>query len=256
MPNVIVITGASAGIGAATAELLAVQGHSVVLVARRRDALHDVAARCAGRAHVAVADVTRRDEVARVVGQTVATLGRIDVWINNAGLGISRMPSQLTDEDVDAMVRVNVKSVLYGMQEVLPHFVSRGDGHIINISSMLGRVPFATIRSAYCGAKHFVNALTATFRDELRQANPKIRVSLVSPGVVYTDFGNNALHGGLDSRQLPYGQTAEDVAKVIADVVESRAEDVYTRIGAHQTVIKYFSEHGSDPVAAGTGGTH
>ena len=64
------------------------------------------------------------------------------------------------------MVRANVKSALYGMQEVLPHFKARGTGHIINVSSMLGRVPFATVRSAYCGAKHFLNALTATFRAE------------------------------------------------------------------------------------------
>lgn len=247
MNKVVVITGASAGIGSATAELLASQGHSLVLVARRRAALEEVAGRCGGRGHVIVGDVTNRVDMRRVVNEAIAALGRVDVWINNAGQGISRMPSQLTDDDVDLMMRVNVKSVLYGMQEVLPHFASRGDGHIINISSMLGRMPFATIRSAYCGAKHFVNALTYTFRDEIKQAHPNIRVSLVSPGVVYTDFGNNALHGGLDSRQLPYGQTAEDVAKVIADVVASGAEDVYTRNGARAHVIKYFSEHGSDP---------
>jgi NADP-dependent 3-hydroxy acid dehydrogenase YdfG len=253
MNKVIVITGASAGIGAATAELLASKGHSVVLVARRQTKLDEVAARCGGRAHVVVADVTAREDLRHAVNDAVAACGRIDVWINNAGQGVSRMPSQLTDEDIDAMMRVNVKSVLYGMQEVLPHFVSRGDGHIINISSMLGRLPFATIRSAYCGAKHFVNALTATFRDELKQTHPNICVSLVSPGVVYTDFGTNALHGGADSRQLPYGQTPEDVAMVISDVIDSRAEDVYTRTGARDHVVRYFSEHGCDPRAA-TGG--
>lgn len=254
MNKIIMITGASAGIGAAAAELLASQGHSVGLVARRRAMLEEVAGRCGGRGQVIVADVTKREDVRRAVNDALAAHGRIDVWINNAGQGVSRMPSELTDGDVDEMMRVNVKSVLYGMQEVLPHFVSRGAGHIVNISSMLGRLPFATIRSAYCGAKHFVNALTATFRDELRQTHPNITVSLVSPGVVYTDFGNNALHGGVDSRTLPYGQTAQDVAKVIADVVESSAEDVYTRAGARQNVVKYFSEHGSDPVPAGSGG--
>ncbi|MGH9411970.1 MAG: SDR family oxidoreductase [Vicinamibacterales bacterium] len=249
MSKVIVVTGASSGVGAATAQLLALQGHTIVLVARRKDALDAVAAKCGGRAHVSVADVTQRDEVRRVAKDAIDTLGHIDVWINNAGRGITRMPSQLTDEDVDDMMTVNVKSVLYGMQEVLPHFISRGDGHIINISSMLGRMPLATMRSAYCGAKHFLNALTYTLRDELRQAHPKIAISLVSPGIVYTDFGNNAVHGGPDSRQLPYGQTPEDVASVIAGVVESRAEDVYTRRGAREQVIKYFSDHGSDPAA-------
>ena len=119
--NVVVITGASAGIGAALAELLAKQGMSLVLVARRKDALESIAARCA-RAHAIVADVAQRAEVRRVVDGAIARFGRIDVWINNVGQGISRLPSQLTDEDVDGVMRLNVKSALHGMQEVLPHF--------------------------------------------------------------------------------------------------------------------------------------
>ena len=139
--NVVVITGASAGIGAALAELLAKQGMSLVLVARRKDALESIAARCAGRAYAIVADVAQRAEVRRVVDGAIARFGRIDVWINNVGQGISRLPSQLTDEDVDEVMRLNVKSALYGMQEVLPHFKSCDAGHVINISSLLGRVP-------------------------------------------------------------------------------------------------------------------
>lgn len=243
----VVVTGASAGIGAAAAELLATQGHPVALVARRKDALAAIASKCHGRGHAIAADVTDRAEVRRAVADAITALGRIDVWINNVGQGITRMPSELTDDDIDAMMRANVKSVLYGMQEVLPHFVSSGGGHIINISSMLGRMPLATVRSAYCGAKHFLNALTATFRDELKQTHPEIRVSLVSPGVVYTDFGNNALHGGRDSRELPHGQSVEDVAQVIAAVIESHAPDVYTRRGARDQVLKYYSANGSDP---------
>jgi len=130
--NVVVITGASAGIGAALAELLAKQGMSLVLVARRKDALESIAARCAGRAHAIVADVAQRAEVRRVVDGAIARFGRIDVWINNVGQGISRLPSQLTDEDVDEVMRLNVKSALYGMQEVLPHFKSRDAGHVIS----------------------------------------------------------------------------------------------------------------------------
>jgi NADP-dependent 3-hydroxy acid dehydrogenase YdfG len=245
--RVVVITGASSGIGAVLAEQLAGQGASVALVARRKPELEAVAARCGGRAAVIVADVTRRDEVKRVVAESIARFGRIDVWVNNAGRGISRMPSQLTDDDVDDMIRVNVKSVLYGTQEVLPHFMERGDGQIVNVSSMLGRMPFATIRSAYCGAKHFVNALTATFRDELKEKFPNIVVSLVSPGVVRTDFGLNAMHGGADSRSFPNSQSAEEVAAVIAGVIESRLPDVYTRAGAHDMVVKYYDAVGVDP---------
>jgi short-subunit dehydrogenase len=245
--RVVVITGASAGIGAALGELLAKQGTSVVLVARRRDALDAVAARCAGRAHVIVADMSRRDEARRVVSETVARFGHIDVWVNNVGQGISRAPSELTDEDVDEVMRMNVKTALYGMQEVLPHFKSRNAGQIINVSSLLGRIPFAVIRSAYSAAKHFLNALTAMFRAEVQQTHPGIQISLVSPGVVRTEFGKNALHGGPDSRQLPDSQSAEEVAAVIAGVIESRLPDVYTRPGAHDRIAGYYASVGTDP---------
>src|SRR5204862_3499024 len=123
---------------------------------------------------------------------------------------------------LDAVMRANVHSALYGAQEVLPHFKARGEGHIINISSLLGRVPFATIRSAYSGAKHFLNALTAMLRDEIQATHPNIQVSLVSPGVVRTDFGLHALHGGPDSRSFPESQSAEEVAAVIAKVIDTR----------------------------------
>ena len=173
--SVVVITGASGGIGAALAELLASRGASVVLAARREPALKAVAARCGDRAHAVVADVTRRDEVRRLVREAIARFGRIDVWVNNVGQGISRLPSQLTDADVDDMIQINVKSALYGMQEVLPHFQERGTGQVINVSSMLGRVPFAVIRSAYNGAKHFLNALTANVRAKFRRRIPESR---------------------------------------------------------------------------------
>jgi short-subunit dehydrogenase len=248
MPEqVVVVTGASAGIGAALAELLAKQGASVVLVARRQDALQAVAARCAGRAQIVVADMSHRDDVRRVVDESVARFGHIDVWINNVGQGISRAPSELTDDDIDEVMRMNVKTALYGMQEVLPHFKSRNAGQIVNVSSLLGRIPFAVIRSAYSGAKHFLNALTAMIRAEVQQTHPGIQVSLVSPGVVRTDFGRNALHGGPDSRQLPDSQSAEEVAAVIAGVIETRLSDVYTRPGARDRIAAYYASVGVDP---------
>jgi len=133
------------------------------------------------------------------------------------------------------------------MQEVLPHFKDRGTGQIINVSSMLGRIPSATFRSAYCGAKHFLNALTATFRAEVQQTHPGIQFSIVSPGIVRTDFGLKARHGGPDSRQLPGSQSAEEVAEVIVGVIASRKPDVYTRAGAHDSVVSYFDALAVDP---------
>ena len=245
--KVVVITGASGGIGAALAELLASRGASVVLVARRGDALREVAARCGERAQPIVADVTHRAEVRGVVDQAIARFGHIDVWVNNVGQGITVMPSRLTDEDIDEVMRVNVKSALYGMQEVLPHFTSRGSGHVINISSMLGRVPMALFRSAYSASKHFLNALTANFRMEVQETHPGIQFSVVSPGIVRTDFGNNARHGGPDSRSFAESQSAEEVAEVIAGVIESRKPDVYTRKGAQAWVAATYADIGVDP---------
>jgi NADP-dependent 3-hydroxy acid dehydrogenase YdfG len=245
--RVVVITGASSGIGAATARLLGSRGDAVVLVARRKEQLEAVAKESGANALAIVADVNEREDVRRVVRETIAKLGHIDVWINNAGQGISRMPTQLTDDDVDAMIRANVKTVLYGMQEVLPHFRERGTGQVINISSMLGRLPFALIRSSYTGSKHFLNALTAMFREEVQQTHPGIQISLVSPGVVQTDFGLSAKHGGPDSRTLPNAQTPEQVAEVLASVIDSRKPDVYTRPGAQAAVARYYQGLGEDP---------
>jgi NADP-dependent 3-hydroxy acid dehydrogenase YdfG len=246
LDKVVVITGASGGIGAALAPIVAERGASVVLAARREKELREVARACGERAHPIVADVTLRDDVRRVVSEALARFGRIDVLVNNVGQGIWRAPSQLTDEDIDAIIRINVKSALYGIQEVLPHFKERGEGHVINISSVLGRIPLAVMRSAYTGAKHFLNALTANLREEVQQTHPGIQFSLVSPGVVHTDFGLNARHGGVDSRTLPNAQTPAEAAAVIASVIETRRPDVYTRAGTQERVASYYASVGDD----------
>jgi short-subunit dehydrogenase len=239
--RVIVVTGASAGIGAALATIVGSRGGIPVLVARREKELREVARQAGERALVVVADVSRRADVERVVETTLARLGQIDVWVNNAGRGISRLVSELTDEDVDEMMQVNLKSALYGMQAVLPHFRQRGRGQIINVNSMLGRLPLAPIRSAYSASKHALNALTGALRLELATQHPGIVVSSVHPGVVATDFGLNARHGGFDSRSLPGTQTAEEVAAVIAETIEHPRADVYTRPGAQQMVVGYYA---------------
>ena len=239
--KVVVITGASAGIGAALARLVGQKHGRPVLLARRERELLAVAAESGPHAMAMVTDVTRRDDIKRAVDATLGRFGHIDVWINNAGRGISRPVSELTDDDVDQMFQVNLKSALYGMQAVLPHFRQRRRGHIINVSSMLGRVPFAPVRSAYSAAKHALNALTANLRMELRPEFPDIAVSTVHPGVVATEFGVKALYGGVDSRKLPGAQPVDEVAQVIAEVIVRPRADVYTRPGAQQTVVEYYA---------------
>ena len=225
---VVVVTGASAGIGAALAEELSRRGARVVLVARRRSLLEEVAARCTASSLVVDADVTVRSDVDRVLASTLRAFGRVDVWVNCAGRGISREWQQLTDDDVDAMVRDNVMSVLYAMQAVVPVLQEQGEGVVANVSSFLGLVPRATFRSAYSAAKAAVNSLTDTVRFSLAD-HPGIRVVLVIPGVVATEFGTNALGGGVDSRTLPGTQTAEDVARIVADGLLAGPLDLYTR---------------------------
>lgn len=244
---VVVITGASGGIGAALAAELRRRHATVVLVARRAEALARVAEGCGAGAVALVADMTLRDEVQRVVEDALARCGRIDVWVNNVGQGITRNPSELTDEDLDAMMRVNVKSALYGMQAIVPYFQARGTGHVITVSSTLGRIPHRVFRVAYNGAKHFLNALVANYRDEVAATHPDIVFSLVSPGAVRTAFGANARHGGPLSTELADAQSPEEVAGVIADLVESRRRDVYTRRGTRDRVVEYYSGLGEDP---------
>ncbi len=239
--QVVVVTGASGGIGAALARELGKRGASVVLAARRADKLADVAATCGPNALAVTADVTKRQDVERVASAAGERFGHVDVWVNNAGRGITRHVLELTDDDVDQMIRDNVKSVLYGMQVIVPHFKERRRGHLVNVSSMLGRIPFAPIRSAYSAAKAAMGSLTETMRMDLSNGYPDVRVTCIYPGVVTTDFGLNALGGGPDSRSVPGAQSAEDVATVIADAIEQRrGGDVYTRPEADERVVGHL----------------
>jgi NADP-dependent 3-hydroxy acid dehydrogenase YdfG len=252
--KVVVITGASAGIGATLAEQVGRKGWRPVLAARRERELREVAARSGPEALPVVTDVTRREDVQRLLDAALARFGQVDVWVNNAGRGISKLVSELTDEDLDEMMRINVKSALYGMQAVLPHFQARGRGHLINVSSMLGRVPSVPVRSAYNAAKHALNALTANLRMELSERYPDIHVTTFLPGVVATEFGVNALGGGVDSRELPGAQPVEEAASVLLDVIERPRPEVYSRPEYQRLVAAYYASE--DLALPGPGAFH
>jgi NAD(P)-dependent dehydrogenase (short-subunit alcohol dehydrogenase family) len=237
---VVVITGASSGIGAALAARVARAGGLPVLAARRERELEAARARCGDPALAVVTDVTKRADVQRLLDRALERHGHVDVWVNNAGRGITRPVSELTDADLDEMIDVNLRSALYGMQVALAHFKTRGRGHMINVSSMLSRVPYVPWRSAYSAAKHALNALTASLRLELRAEFPEIHVSTVLPGVVATEFGVRALGGGPDSRTLPNAQPVDEVAAVIAELIEHPRAEVYTVPALRQHVLDYF----------------
>ena len=238
---VVVITGASGGIGAALARELAGRHASLVLTARREEMLEEMAATLATQVEVVPGDVTRRVDLERVLERAVARFGRIDAWVNNAGHGITRPSVEaISPEDLDVMVRDNTRSVLHGMQVVLPHFKARKKGVLVNVSSMLSRVPDFPVRAAYSAAKAAVNSLTESLRFELAKDFPGIRVVLVLPGVVATDFGNNALGGGMDSRAIPGAQTVGEVARIVCDGLLTGPLDLYTRPESFRKVLGHL----------------
>jgi len=241
----IVITGASGGIGAALAIHLAGQGHRVALAARRETELRAVATRAGSGAIVIPTDVTRRGDVERLRDRAIAEFGHVDVWVNNAGRGITKPVLELTDEELDQMITINVKSALYGMQAIAAHFITRGQGQIVNVSSFLSRVPFATFRSAYNAAKAALNALTANARVDLARTHPDIHVTLVMPGLVSTAFQQNAVGGTPPLPPSIPSQTPEAVAEAIAAAIEHPVAEVYTNPQQAAVALEYFKDVGA-----------
>ncbi|WP_414440903.1 SDR family oxidoreductase [Burkholderia sp. 22PA0106] len=188
--KVIAITGASSGIGRATARLLAKHGHAVVLGARREAVLIDLAAEldaAGGRASHCVTDVTRRADLEALVAHAVDRFGRLDVIVNNAGIGpISRFDALCVD-DWDAMIDVNLRGTLYGIAAALPVFARQDSGHVINVISTAGLKILPTM-GVYAATKNAVRTATEALRQE---AGPKLRVTEVSPGVIDTNFGDS-----------------------------------------------------------------
>lgn len=241
MSRVIVITGASEGIGALLAKRLGAKGDSVVLGARRKDALERVAKESGGNALPVVTDATKRRDMERLRDAALERFGHIDVWVNNAGRGIGIRVMDFTEEDLDEMLAVNLKSAWYGMKAVIPHFQARGHGHLINISSVLGRVPLVSPRSAYSASKAALNALTANLRMDLRADYPDIHVSLIMPGPVATEFHNNALGGTPGGRGMEM-QSAEQVVQVIEQVIDHPVAEVYTNPSSANLVQRYYQD--------------
>ncbi|KGB98780.1 SDR family oxidoreductase [Burkholderia cepacia] len=186
--KVVVITGASSGLGEATARHLAAQGAYVVMGARRSDRIENLAKELtsAGQKAIAVTtDVTDRDQVKNLVDTAVETFGRVDVMLNNAGLMPLAPLERLKVDEWDRMIDVNIKGVLYGIAAALPYMKEQKSGHIINVSSVYGHVvdPGAAV---YCATKFAVRALSEGLRKETKQYN--IRTTVISPGAVSTEL--------------------------------------------------------------------
>ena len=194
--TVIAITGASSGIGQATARLLAKHGHAVVLGARREKELAKLAAElndAGGRAVYRVTDVTRRADLEALVAHAIERFGRLDAIVNNAGIGpISRFDALRVD-DWDAMIDVNLRGTLYGIAAVLPVFARQDSGHIVNVISTAG-IKIVPTMGVYAATKNAVRTVTEALRQE---AGPRLRVTEVSPGMVDTNFGDSITDRGV-----------------------------------------------------------
>ncbi len=176
--KIIVITGASSGLGEAAARLLSAEGATVVLGARRVERL---------KALAMATDVTRHDDVKKLVDTAVQKFGRIDVIINNAGLMPQSPLERLKIDEWDRMIDVNIKGVLYGIAAALPHMTRQKAGHIINVSSVAGH----KVRgggTVYSATKHAVRVLSEGLRMEVKPYN--IRTTIISPGAVETELPN------------------------------------------------------------------
>ena len=184
--KVVVITGASSGLGEAAARLLAKEGAKLVLGARRIDRLQALAGELSlGKDAILRTDVTDVTQVRRLVDHAVKSHGRVDVIINNAGLMPHSPLERGKVEDWDRMIDVNIKGVLYGIAAALPHMKTQKSGHIINVSSVAGH-KVGPGGAVYAATKHAVRVISEGLRQEVKPYN--IRTTIISPGAVATEL--------------------------------------------------------------------
>lgn len=214
--KVIAITGASSGIGAATAELLAERGAQVVIGARRGDRLEALAAKiraAGGTVLVQPVDVTDQDSVDQFIHAAITRFGRIDVLVNNAGLMPLSPLAALKLDEWNRMIDVNIRGVLHGIAAVLPVMQAQGSGQVINISSIGGHAVYPTA-AVYCATKYAVLAIS----EGLRQENDKIRVTVISPGVTESDLADTITDAGAKAMMEDFRKIALP-ARAIAEAI-------------------------------------
>ena len=224
--KVILITGASSGIGYTTALTLSKAGATIVAGARRIERLESLKQAVRdqkGEILIKQLDVTKRDECTNFANLAIDKYGRVDVLINNAGLMPLSFVKNLKIDEWDRMVDVNVKGVLFSTAAVIPHMLANKSGHIVNISSIAGRLVFPA-GSVYCATKFAITAFSEGLRQELSQRS-NIRVTCIEPGVVATELTNTitdeSLKSFVDSVKNMKALEAQDIANAILYAIDS-----------------------------------
>jgi short-subunit dehydrogenase len=228
--KIVIVTGASKGIGFATAKLLADKGATVILVARSKELLMKISKEMP-RSLVLTTDMSKPVKVKKMIKDVVKKFGRIDVLINNAGQGIYGAVENVDIKDYESIIKLNVIGPLVAMQQAIPVMRSQGGGVIINISSMVSKAYYPYL-GAYASTKYALNALSLTARAELEKDN--IVVSVMLPGMTATDFGVNAIKSDkvahtMQSRHregMPEPDSSEYVAQRILHTIESGKGEV------------------------------
>ncbi len=225
--KVVAITGASSGIGEATALLLAERGAKVVLGARGSDRLEALADRIeasGGEAAYARTDVKRREDLSNLVGLAIERYGKLDVLVNNAGVAPNSLLDELRVEDWEEMIDVNLKGVLYGIAAALPVFRRQGFGHFVNVISTAG-IQIKPTMAVYAGTKNAVRAITEGLRQE---AGDKLRVTSVSPGFVNTNLADSMTNPEVKSQIMDQMDKMAippvAIARAIAFAIEQPAD--------------------------------
>lgn len=234
--KVIVITGASSGIGEATAKLLAAQGHKLVLGARREEKLQDIIkdiSSIGGKAIYQLTDVTNREDVELLAKKTLDEFGQIDVWINNAGLMPQSTFDKLKVNEWEQMIDVNIKGTLYGIAAALLPMRQRKQGQFINISSIAGHLTHPGC-GVYSATKYAVLAISDSLRQEEALAKSNIRVTVISPGAIATELTHTItdqdIKGRIDKLYQEFAIQPERIAEVIAFAINSPADTAMNEI--------------------------
>ncbi|MBI6633413.1 SDR family oxidoreductase [Pseudomonas paralactis] len=241
--KVVVITGASSGLGEATAKHLAAKGAKVVVAARRKARLDDLVREIVDAGGIALAlqaDVTNRQDVEAIIAMAVRQFGKIDVLINNAGLMSIAPLNAVKVDEWERMIDINVKGVLYGIAATLPLFEKQQFGHYITISSIAGKKVFSPGGTVYSGTKFAVSAITEGLRHEV---GGKIRTTIISPGLIDTELKMGSSHAESSKAVSELYQSqaisADAIARAIAYAIEQPLDVDVSEIVIRPTVQEF-----------------